>query len=153
MSFILKLLGGTVGPYIAGGVAVMLALALGAAGVQSARLSHAKGDLAEARAALTDPKTHRTWQSEAEASARDLTTCQISLKDADDQMDRQSKLDAAQEALSAAALAKSTASVSASHKGQKKADANAAKLLTPAVGIDACARMMDVDRRVSETLK
>lgn len=53
-------------------VIVSLVLALGA---QTFRLHHAKADLTTARAALVNPVTHKTWQSEAIAAQRDLTTC------------------------------------------------------------------------------
>lgn len=76
MPLLLKLLVGSLGPYIAGGVAVLLALSVATAGIQSARLKHAKADLANARAALIDPSTRKTWESEARVRERDLTTCQ-----------------------------------------------------------------------------
>jgi len=44
-------------------------------GIQTARLHHAKNDVTTARAALIDPVTKKTWQSEEQAAQRDLGTC------------------------------------------------------------------------------
>lgn len=56
MGFILKLLGGTAGPYIAGAIGGLVLLSIGATAIQSARLGHAKSDLAAARTDLRDEK-------------------------------------------------------------------------------------------------
>lgn len=42
MGFILKLLGGTLGPYIAGAIGALLLVSMGTASVQTLRLHHAK---------------------------------------------------------------------------------------------------------------
>ena len=55
--------------------AIGLAALIAFAGLQTARLGHAKHDLAAARAALVNPKTHKTWQSEAKAATANLETC------------------------------------------------------------------------------
>jgi hypothetical protein len=47
MGLIVKLLGGSLGPYIAGAIGAVLLLAIGAASVQTLRLDHAKADLAK----------------------------------------------------------------------------------------------------------
>ncbi len=61
----------------------LLAALLAFGAVQTARLHHAKADLASARAALIDPATKKTWQSEAEARGRELTACQGNFANAD----------------------------------------------------------------------
>lgn len=70
-----KVLAGGLGPYVAGGVAVILALALAAAGLQSIRLEHAKAELASAHAALINPVTGKSWRTESVAAAADLSAC------------------------------------------------------------------------------
>lgn len=49
MGLVLKLLGGSLGPYIAGAVGAVVVLSVGAATVQTMRLDHAKSDLTAAR--------------------------------------------------------------------------------------------------------
>lgn len=84
-------------PYLTLGAAGLLALSVGTCTVQSKRLDHAKADLTAARAALIDPVTRKTWQSEAvkarrdaQDARRDLGTCHASLTDATAALDRQS---------------------------------------------------------------
>ena len=67
------------GPYVAGGAAAILALALSVAGLQSMRLEHAKAELAAARAALIDPATGKSWRARSVAAVADLNVCQRDL--------------------------------------------------------------------------
>jgi hypothetical protein len=55
--------------------AIGLVLLIAFAGLQTARLAHAKGDLKTAKAALIDPATKRKWEIEAKERLRDLNTC------------------------------------------------------------------------------
>lgn len=108
--------------------AVGLAILVALLGVQSFRLSHAKGDLKTARAALVDPDTKRKWQDEAKDRLRDLTTCR----------DNTTKLQAALAAQNAAVGrlkaegdARATAAAKAAQdalQARREADKTAAKL-------------------------
>src|SRR5262245_41464525 len=53
----------------------VIGLLTGGLAIQSARLAHALGSLAQARAALINPETHRRWQDEALAASRQLEVC------------------------------------------------------------------------------
>lgn len=142
MGWILKLLGGSLGPYFAGGIAALLALSVATTGVQSFRLAHAKSDLAQARQALLNPSTHNTWQSEAVRDGRDLGTCT-------DKLTAQNAAVAARSAEDARKLADAT-------KGMvdARAVAESYRRSAPTVrayqpkGPDACARALDVDAMI-----
>lgn len=147
MNFILKLLGGSLGPYLLGGVGVLLALSMATAGVQGLRLKHAKADLSTARAALINPVTRKTWQSEAVRDARDLGACKSAV--------------AEQNASVAAAAAETARKLAAATKGQAdaRAVAESYRQTAPAVrayqpkGADSCARTADVARMIREDLR
>ncbi len=79
MTWLLKLLGGTVGPYLAGGVAVLLAGALVTATVQTKRLEARTGERDAARASAINPETRLAWSVEARRNARGLAACTGSL--------------------------------------------------------------------------
>ena len=139
MNFVLKLLGGSIGPYVLGGVGVLFALSIGFGQIQSFRLKHAKTDLTAARAALIDPATKKTWQSEAEARARNLTTCHGNV-------DRLTASLATQEAAVAALKTQSAAWVAQSRKAAQDARAVAEsyrqasrEIMAAKPGADACA--------------
>lgn len=133
---------------------VGLAVLLLALAVQSARLSSAKGDLADARAALTNPLTKKTWQSEALRDARNLRTCRDNNTVLQGSLDRQStameRLEQAGRTLAAdnarlATTARKSAAVAAS--------AQARILARPPAGNDTCSRVLDVEQRFMEELR
>lgn len=138
MTLILKWLGGSLGPYIVGGVAVLLALSIGFGQVQSLRLKHAKADLATARAALIDPATRKTWRSEAEARARDLTTCHGNVETLTASLGRQEAAVAALKAQSAAWVAKSRKAAQDARAVAESYRQAGREILAAKPGADAC---------------
>jgi hypothetical protein len=102
-----------------------LCLIAAVAGLQTARLAHAKADLATARAALVDPATRKAWRAEAVADAAAL--------DAEDQAV------AALKAAGRADTQRAAAAVAAAQGRLDAASAAAAKLLATPPGADGCA--------------
>jgi uncharacterized membrane protein len=82
-----------------------------------------------------------------------LGTCSTNVDRLDAALTSQSAATEAQRAASDRAIAAATKDVAAAQKGQAVADAKVKKLLAPAVGADACIRLLDIDQRVRETLK
>ena len=114
------------------GVALVLGIAASAVGIQTARLHHAKADLAAARAAQLDPATHRRWQAEATAAVRNLGTCQANTDTLSAALSRQ---EASQEAIAAAGARTLAAAVAASRAHDTATAAaikEAARILAPA---------------------
>lgn len=120
-------------------------------GLQSARLHHAKHDLAAARAALVDPVTHRRWSQEAQEAQRDLGTCRASVTDLRGSLDAQNRrVDAlkadgdarAQAATDAAQAARSARAVAESYRRRAEG--------AQATGDHACPA---VDQIIDEVLK
>lgn len=147
MSFLLKILGGSLGPYLAGAAAVALGLALLVAGVQTARLKHAKSDLNAARASLIDPASRRTWKAVAESAIGSRDACLVSLG-------KQNAALAVHQAESARQLGIAAREVAEANRGRASAEARAARLLAhPPAGIDACARSEAAYQAVMESLR
>ena len=101
------------------------------AGVQSARLSHAKADLSAARAALIDPATKKTWRAEAAADATSLAVAEAAL-------DTQGAAVATLKAAGQASTSRAAAAAQAAQVGARAADDQAAKVLAAPPGADGC---------------
>jgi hypothetical protein len=154
MTWLLKMLGGSFGPYLTGAVGALLAISLATAAVQGARLKHAKADLALARASLTNPGTHKTWQSEALAGALNLESCNASVGNLKDEVARMNVAATTLQVESERKVRQATDGFAKAQKGRASAEAMASKLLTrPPGGIDACARMEAADAAVLETVR
>lgn len=140
MVALLRLLGGAIGPYVVGAVAAVMATMLVFGGVQTIRLSHAKRDIekADAITALAQAKLVQCHDNTAALQAS---------------LDGQNRAVDQMKADSDKRLQASSDALHGAEKGRESAEARAAKLLAlkPA-GIDACARMMDADRAVLESL-
>jgi hypothetical protein len=91
--------------------ALAVGLLLMALGVQSARLDHAKADLAAARAAQIDPETKAKWQDEYHAAAQDRDTAQASQRNAEHALGDEQASVAALQAASAQSSAKAAAAL------------------------------------------
>lgn len=139
MSFILKLLTGTAGPYIAGAIAGLLLLSAGWGEVQTLRLHHAKSDLTTARAALIDPATHKPWKDEAQAAMRDLGTCRTNTLALQSGLNAQNAAVAALKSESDARLAQSRKEVSAARSVAESYRQTAGVILGRKAGADVCA--------------
>lgn len=107
------------------GLAGLLALA----GVQTARVSHAKADLAVARAAALDPATHRAWRDEAQAAAAGLASCQANQDRLDEALTTQSAAVSRLGAQGQAATAAAQAAADQAKTALAQAAARAAALL------------------------
>lgn len=131
-----------------------LALLLGALAIQSARLANTKGDLRDARAALVNPLTMKTWQSEALRDARDLATCKANTDSLRAAVDRQNAAVTAAAAEGQARTAAAQKAVQQARTATQRAEAKAQAILSrQPVGIDTCARVLDVDRQFTEQLR
>lgn len=150
MGWILKLLGGSLGPCFAGGIAALLALSVATSGVQTWRISRLHNDLAQARQANINPSTHNTWQSEAVRDGRDLGVCRGSVQTLEGAIARQNDATAALKAdgdRRAAMLADALQTArKASVAATKRADAI---LAVKPKGADACAQLIDLDRQIN----
>jgi hypothetical protein len=129
--------------------AIGLAALLGLAGLQTARLHHAKADLASARLALTDPATHRAWQAEAKAATADLGACQTSLGRLNGALANQSTALSALQARDAADTAAAQAALARAEVGTKAADGRAAAILSATSPAPTCA---DADALILRSL-
>lgn len=127
------------------------ALVLAVAGIQSARLGHAKGDLKAARSALVDPVTRMTWQTTATRLRSDLDTAHGSLTVVRNLLTTSND---ATEALRIAADVKRTAVVAALIPAMKDAAAMQRRAEALAVfrpkGADSCAQLVDLDRMLGQ---
>ena len=119
--------------------ALGLAAALGFAGLQTARLEHAK-------AALRDPATRGLWKDEARAAAdalsgarADLATCRGGLSRLQGALDVQNRALAVWKAQSDADSAAAAGAARGALAAARSARAAAAKVLTSRSGADACA--------------
>lgn len=154
MSFILKLLGGSFGSWIAGGIAAVLALSMASCSVQTARLNHAKADLTAAKAALRNPATHKTWQSEAMRDGKNLVACHETTANLTASLNAQTASLKSLRAESDAKLAEASRAVRSALQGQHAADAKVARMLrSKPQGADVCARWSDADRIVVEGIR
>ena len=124
-------------------VIVSLVLALGA---QTFRLHHAKADLTTARAALVNPVTHKTWQSEALRDARDLTTCHANVTTLKAATETQNaSIDALKREADAISTA-ATAQIRAAQADSVKARRDVAAIMAKRPGGDLCASALELMR-------
>lgn len=141
LSGLLKALTSRTGIAIAVGFALIIF-----ASVQTARIDHAKKDLATARAALVNPSTGHTWQKDYLIAAPALATCSVNLANVTGALDRQNL---AVDALKAeadrrqrvGAQALSTARLGAA-EARRRADA----ILSAPRGPDACQDALETIR-------
>jgi len=141
LSGLLKALTSRTGIAIAVGFALIIF-----ASVQTARIDHAKKDLATARAALVNPATGHSWQKDYQITAPALATCNTSLANVTGALDRQNL---AVDALKAeadrrqrvGAQALSTARLGAA-EARRRADA----ILSAPRGPDACQDALETIR-------
>lgn len=126
-----------------------LALVLALAGVQTARLAHAKSDLASAREAAVDPTTHRSWQVEAKAAATALATCQANLGQLDGALADQSSAVTALKDQGAAATAAAQAALARVQDQAKSAATRAAAVLSASTSAPGCS---DADALILRSL-
>jgi len=119
---------------------------VGVIGVQAALLHHANSQLDTARAALIDPGTKKTWQSEEQAAEANLTTCQgnFARADATVQADGQRILALQQQADAAKVAGK--ARQSAAEAASRTAAGDAARVMSERAGGDLCASALAVLR-------
>ena len=150
MNGIIKLLAGAAGPYLIGGGAAVLALAIGAAAMLGARLDHARADLAKARAALVDPVSKRRWQDLAIERGRDLATCRGNVERLDAALQRQNAAVKAFEARGQAMTAALAEAARAARISQLQAQREAAGILQARPGADGC---KSADRLILEVVR
>lgn len=115
-------------------------------GVQTFRLDHAKTDLTTARAALVNPVTHKTWQSEAIAAQRDLTTCRGNEGRLQKALgDQNASIDALKREADASS-ARATAQIRAAQADSAKARRDVAAIMAKRPGGDVCASALSLLR-------
>lgn len=134
--------------------AVGLALLIAFAGLQTARLGHAKHDLAAARAAQINPATHKSWKAEAQRDAADLKTCRANGDTLQGIIDRQTAAATELQAFSDKKLAlASKAAADARAVAASAREASAALSARELLGATPCARADDAQRAFLETVK
>jgi hypothetical protein len=143
-AFLLSLLGSRQAWGAAG-----LGLLLAFAGVQTARLAHAKSDLTAAREAAVDPATRRSWQAEAKAAATALATCQTNLGQLDGALAGQSSAVAALKDQGAAATAAAQAALTRAQDQARAAATRAAAVLSASPSAPGCS---DADALILKSL-
>lgn len=150
MGWLLRLLMGSAGPYIAGAVGAILVVATITAQVQTVRLHHAKADLDTARKALIDPATKRTWQVEAVERGINLTTCTGNLTDIRKAVDIQNHSIVALEAEGHARVTAATKALAAEHKRTEDTLKVVARINQLKPGADRCASAASILRGDAE---
>lgn len=129
------------------GIAIAVGFALITfATVQTARLDHAKKDLATARAALVNPSTGHTWQKDYQIAAPALATCNVNLAATKGALDRQNL---AVDALKAEADRRQrvgAAALSTARAGAAEARRRADAILSAPRGPDACQDALETIR-------
>jgi hypothetical protein len=150
MAWILRMLGGAAGPYVAGGLAAVLVLSIGAAATLGLRLDHAKGDLVKAKAALVDPVSRRPWQDLAIERGRDLGTCRGNVERLDAALNRQNVAVKAFEARGQAMAAALAEAARAAKISRAEAQRAAAEILQARPGADVCD---SADRLILEVVR
>lgn len=133
-------------------VALMGALVL-ALSVQTLRVSNLKADVRREKAAQINPVSKKLWRDEAIRDARDLRTCRQSNAALEASRQAQNAAVAAWKAEGDQRLAAAEKGLQQALRGRQRAEAQARDLMRPPVGIDACARMEDIDARVLENLR
>lgn len=137
MTFLLQLLGGKFGALIAGATAALLAASILTATVQTKRLESAQVSVATARAALKNPVTGKTWQSEAIRDARVVTDLSGKLTLQNTAVERlKGERDAA--------VAESDRALQAARKSTTETRKSVDALLAMKPGADVCASALDV---------
>lgn len=118
------------------------------------RLNHAKGDLAQARAALVNPKTHRTWEQDFTASQRNLDICHQSVSDVQAALDTANGSIATLAAQGAARAKTLKDGLERAQKGRAGAERRALDLINHgSAGKDACARSEAAAKAVVSALR
>ena len=129
------------------GIAIAVGFALITfATVQTARLDHAKKDLATARAALVNPSTGHTWQKDYQIAAPALATCNVNLAATKGALDRQNL---AVDALKAEADRRQRVgaqALSTARAGAAEARRRADAILSAPRGPDACQDALETIR-------
>lgn len=130
----------------------VLALAgvVAALGLQTARLAHAKADLAEAQAALKDPATGKTWQSEAVARGRDLATCRGNVTALNGAIEGQNASIDALKREADASSARATAKIRAAQADSAKARRDVAAIMAKRPGGDLCASALALIKETNQ---
>lgn len=114
--------------------------------VQTARLHHAKADLSTARAALIDPSTRKTWQSEATASQRDLQSCHASVSNLQAAISGQNASIEALKREAEAASARASAQIRAAQARSADARRDAAAIMAKRPSGDLCQSALELMR-------
>lgn len=132
--------------WFVGGLALLLVFV----GVQTWRINHAKHDLKEARAALVNPKTKRTWEQDFTASQRNLDICHGSVLAVQTSLDTQNAAIAANAADGARRAKMLSDGLQQARKAAAAADKRSLDILAvKPKGADQCARLMDLDRQIN----
>lgn len=139
MTWLLKLLAGRFGAWIASGFAVLVVVLSVSLWVQTDRLS-------SARKALVNPLTGKTWQFEALRDARDLATCRGNTERLQGSLERQNAAVESLQATGRTLTAENERLASAAQKSASAASSAQARILSrPPAGNDTCSRVADVD--------
>jgi len=117
-------------------VILMLAACLTA---QSARLSHAKADVARARLALVDPLTRRPWREEAAAAARALGVCAASREMLVRTLEQQNRAFESFKEASAQASTRAAQAIASARRASTSERQRARQALAATPGPNACA--------------
>lgn len=143
LTMLLSALGGRWGNLLATGLAVTLAAAISLAAIQSARLGHAKADLAAARA---DLKAAKAALAESNTQLASCTLDRRSLRAAVDAQNTAADALRLESEHRAAVLAGALAKAQgvAADAARRASQLQAHRI----VGQDVCARFLDVDRAV-----
>lgn len=130
-------------------VSLLVFAVLAVLGVQNVRLSHAKHDLAQAKLALRDPETLRTWEAEARASLADLERCRARATALADAIAAQNQALRSLKFESDRRLAASERDLAAARGSVRTAKADALRILQARPDLDTCQSALDLLRRGS----
>lgn len=158
MNFILKILGGSLGPWLLAGVGGLLAIVLGIAGVQSMRLNHAKADQWDRSACVKDqPCRAVKWEAEVKtlrpalaAAHRDFATCKLNTDAQETTIRTQNTATDKLAADSARRGQMLSDALQTARKTALAANARAEAILAlQPSGDDACAKLVDLDKKLN----
>lgn len=123
------------------------------AGIQTARVSRLKADVRTEQAAQINPATKKAWKSEAIRSAADLLTCRGNVASLDVAITRQNAAVSAKAASDKARLDLAERGLAEARTANARSADQIARLMRPLDGGDTCTRLLEVDKRLMETLQ
>ncbi len=127
-------------------VTTAIAVAVAVFGLQGARLSHAKHELVQAKLALRNPETQRTWEVEAKSARADFERCSGRATALADDIEAQNKALRSLKSEADRRLAASERELASARDAVKTARTDAVRILRARPDGEACQSALDLLR-------